>query len=98
MVDPDNQMSDELEKLRPGEAVIYAECKSLAKLRAKDRENPQVAAADAAWDLALAGWISLVQRRTGNGTIAYLAIGRRQVDSHPVLPHHQETAMRRTTA
>jgi hypothetical protein len=97
MLDPDNQMSDELEKLRPGEAVVYFEGANLARQRVKDREDPQIAAADLAWDLALAGRVSLVQRRTDKG-FEYIVIERSQPDRTPVLAHHAETAMRRTKA
>jgi hypothetical protein len=75
-----------LDALRPGEALIYFEgAEPLARLRVKQPGDPQVAAADRAWDLALAGQADLIQRRYERG-FQYLAVGRRQVDRRPVLP------------
>jgi hypothetical protein len=75
-----------LDKLRPGEKVVYYEGASLARTRAKNPEDPQLEAADLAWRLALEGRVILAQRRTDKGTMAYLAIGRREIDRQPVLP------------
>jgi hypothetical protein len=83
-----------LGKLRPGEAIIYFEGTSLARHKVKHPEDPQLEAADLAWREALAGRVSLVQRRTDKG-FEYRAIGRSQVDRTPVLPHHHEIAARR---
>jgi hypothetical protein len=89
-------MAPTLDTLQPGDVIVYAECKSLARLReiTKGRPAPQIAAAEAAWRAALAGRVSLLQRRTGDGMIQYLAVGRTAIDRHPVQPHYQEVARR----
>jgi hypothetical protein len=71
--------------LEPGSVLVYCETSSLARLGAKHPEDPQIAAADAAWRLALEGRVDLLQRRSGNG-IQYVLVGRYEVDRRPVLP------------
>ena len=57
-------MSIDLDKLQPGSALVYFEGpEPLARLRAKHPADPQVAAAAAAWRLALAGRVDLLQKR-----------------------------------
>jgi hypothetical protein len=92
-------MSIDFDALRPGEVVIYAKCGSLARLRAstKRQPDPQLEAANAAWQAALRGQIDLLQRRCESG-FQYLAIGRRALDPQPVQPHYQEVEIRRTRA
>jgi hypothetical protein len=91
-------MSIDVSRLRPGQSVVYYEgAEPLARLRSKHPEDPQLAAADAAWRLALEGRVDLGQRRTDKG-VAYVAIARRQVDRSPVKSHHQEVAMKRIKA
>jgi hypothetical protein len=86
----------DLDKLA-GDSAVYFEGASLARLKAKDPANPQIAAAELAWRLAVAGRAILVQRRTDKG-FQYLVIGRRTVDRQPVEPLRQEIAVRRTKA
>jgi hypothetical protein len=101
MIDLDNLMSIDLdklmlvdiEKLQAGEAVIYAECRSLGRLRVKHPTDPQVAAADAAWRLALAGRVDLMQRRVGD-KFQYIAVKRWTVDRQPVQPVLPSQAVR----
>jgi hypothetical protein len=92
-------MSISIDKLQPGEVVVYATTTSLARLREsiKRQPAPQLASAEAAWEAALAGRVDLLQRRKG-AVIEYIAIGRAAVDRHPVQPHYQEVAVRRRAA
>jgi hypothetical protein len=85
-------MSISIGELQPGEAVVYYKGRSLARGRNTTAEEPNLwlAAADAAWQAALAGRVDLLQRRTGDGMIEYVAVGRRKIDRRPVLSHHQE--------
>jgi hypothetical protein len=82
-------MSISLDKLKPGEAIVYYKGWSLARGRntTAAEPDPQLAAADAAWQAALAGRVDLLQRRTGDG-VEYIAIRRRAIDRRPVLSHH----------
>jgi len=87
----------EIDVLAPGQSVVYFKGSSLARLRAKRQPDPQVAAADAAFRLAVEGRVDLIQRRCESG-FQYLAVGRHAVDRQPVQPHYQEIAVRRPAA
>jgi hypothetical protein len=99
MIDLDNLISIDLDKLQPGEVVVYATTTSLARLRDSTKRQPalQIASADAAWQAALTGRVDLLQRRRG-AVIEYIAIGRAAVDRHPVQPMLVEGEMRRRAA
>jgi hypothetical protein len=93
-------MSISIDKLQPGELIIYYEGMSLARGRNTTayKPDPQLAAADAAWEAALAGRVDLLQRHTGDGTIEYVVIRRRAIDRRPVLPHYREIEVGRRAA
>jgi hypothetical protein len=72
----------DLGSLQPGQSVVYAMTKNLARARLTER----LELADAAWDAALRGEVDLSQRRLKDGRVAYLATRRRVVDRTPVKP------------
>jgi hypothetical protein len=88
-----------LDKLQPGESVVYHTSRvSLARDRGGKKQSAVIAAADEAWQAALAGRVDLLQRRRPDGTTEYLARRRRRVDQRPVLPILTAQSERRAAA
>jgi hypothetical protein len=86
-------MATDLERLEPGQRVVY----HVGKL-ARARQAGAIAIADAAWELAQAGLLDLCQRRRPDGQIEYIAVKRRKVDPTPVRPLLVESKHRRKAA
>jgi hypothetical protein len=79
-------MTSTLDTLEPGQSFVYHTSGiSLARDRGKKR-SAAIVLADEAWQAAVRGEVDLVQRRSGNGVVEYIAVKRRRRDPRPPLP------------